>query len=127
VNGAEDPLSGQVALLEEARALGTLLQQGWKPRRTIIYCAWDGEEEGLLGSTEWAEQHADELQQHAAVYINSDGNGRGYLGLPPVSVAICISPVVTSRADAPYRSVRVLGSPDMKAASAFGHQLCAIE
>ena len=81
VNGAEDPLSGQVALLEEARALGTLLQQGWKPRRTIIYCAWDGEEEGLLGSTEWAEQHADELQQHAAVYINSDGNGRGYLGV----------------------------------------------
>ncbi|HEV2232251.1 MAG TPA: M28 family metallopeptidase [Terriglobia bacterium] len=79
VNGAEDPVSGQAALLEEARALGTLLKQGWKPRRTIIYCAWDGEEEGLLGSTEWAEQHADELQQHAAVYINTDGNGRGYL------------------------------------------------
>ena len=81
VNGAEDPLSGQAALLEEARSLGTLLKQGWKPKRTIIYCAWDGEEEGLLGSTEWVEQHADELQQHAAVYINSDGNGRGYLGM----------------------------------------------
>lgn len=79
VNGAEDPTSGQVALMEEARALATLLKQGWKPKRTIIYCAWDGEEEGLIGSTEWAEQHADDLEQHAAVYINSDANGRGYL------------------------------------------------
>lgn len=79
VNGAEDPISGQVALLEEARALGELLRQGWKPKRTIIYCAWDGEEPMLLGSTEWAEYHGDELKQHAAVYINSDGNGRGYL------------------------------------------------
>jgi len=79
VNGAEDPISGQIALLEEARALGELLKQGWKPKRTIIYCAWDGEEPMLLGSTEWAEFHADELKQHAAIYINSDGNGRGYL------------------------------------------------
>lgn len=81
VNGAEDPISGQVALLEEARALGELLKQGWKPKRTIIYCAWDGEEPMLLGSTEWAEYHADELKQHAAIYINSDGTGRGYLGV----------------------------------------------
>jgi N-acetylated-alpha-linked acidic dipeptidase len=81
VNGAEDPISGQMALLEEARAFGELLKQGWKPRRTIIYCAWDGEEPMLLGSTEWAEAHADELRQHAAVYINTDGNGRGYLGM----------------------------------------------
>jgi N-acetylated-alpha-linked acidic dipeptidase len=79
VNGAEDPVSGQAPLLEEARALGELLKQGWKPKRTIIYCAWDGEEPGLLGSTEWAEEHAQELQEHAAVYINSDSNGRGYL------------------------------------------------
>ena len=79
VNGAEDPISGQVSLLEEARALGELLKQGWKPKRTIIYCAWDGEEPMLLGSTEWAEFHADELRQHAAIYINSDGNGRGFL------------------------------------------------
>jgi N-acetylated-alpha-linked acidic dipeptidase len=79
VNGAEDPTSGQVALLEEARGLAELQRQGWKPKRTIIYCAWDGEEEGLLGSTEWAETHADELHQKAAVYINSDSNGRGYL------------------------------------------------
>lgn len=81
VNGAEDPVSGQVALLEEARALGALLQQGWKPRRTIIYAAWDGEEPGLLGSTEWVEAHAAELRRHATVYINTDGNGRGYLDM----------------------------------------------
>ncbi|HEU5334336.1 MAG TPA: M28 family metallopeptidase [Terriglobales bacterium] len=78
VNGAEDPISGQVAELEEARALGDLLKEGWKPKRTIIYAAWDGEEPGLLGSTEWAEEHADELRQHAVAYINSDSNGRGF-------------------------------------------------
>ncbi|HKN35023.1 MAG TPA: M28 family metallopeptidase [Terriglobales bacterium] len=79
VNGAEDPIAGAVTLLEEARALGELQKQGWKPKRTIIYCLWDGEEPGLLGSTEWAETHADELRRHNAVYINTDGNGRGYL------------------------------------------------
>src|SRR5215470_12307925 len=77
VNGAEDPVSGTSPLLEEARALGLLLKQGWKPRRTIIYAAWDGEEPMLLGSTEWVEAHAEELRQHAAVYINTDGNDRG--------------------------------------------------
>jgi len=81
VNGAEDPISGQSAMLEEARSLGELVKQGWKPKRTLIFCAWDGEEEGLLGSTEWAETHAEELDKHAVAYINSDGNGRGYLGL----------------------------------------------
>src|SRR5277367_2955204 len=81
VNGAEDPISGQVAMLEEARALGELVKQGWRPKRTIIYCAWDGEEEGLLGSTEWAEAHDKELKQNAVMYFNSDGNGRGYLGM----------------------------------------------
>jgi N-acetylated-alpha-linked acidic dipeptidase len=81
VNGAEDPISGQVALFEEARALGTLLKEGWRPRRTIIYAAWDGEEPGLLGSTEWVEAHADELERHAAVYLNTDSNGRGFLGM----------------------------------------------
>jgi N-acetylated-alpha-linked acidic dipeptidase len=79
VNGAEDPVSAMVDEMEEARALGELLKQGWRPKRTVIYCAWDGEEPGLLGSTEWAEAHAEELRQHAAVYINSDSNGRGYL------------------------------------------------
>jgi N-acetylated-alpha-linked acidic dipeptidase len=79
VNGADDPVSGQVVLLEEARALGELAKQGWKPKRTIIYASWDGEEPMLLGSTEWVEEHAEELRQHAAVYINSDGNERGFL------------------------------------------------
>jgi N-acetylated-alpha-linked acidic dipeptidase len=81
VNGAEDPISGMVAELEEARGLGELLKAGWKPKRTIIYCAWDGEEPGLLGSTEFAEAHYDELRQHAVAYINSDSNGRGFLGI----------------------------------------------
>ena len=81
VNGAEDPTSGMVAVLEEARALGQLLKSGWKPKRTIILCAWDGEEPGLLGSTEWAEAHYDELRAHGVAYINSDSNGRGYLGI----------------------------------------------
>jgi N-acetylated-alpha-linked acidic dipeptidase len=79
VNGAEDPVSGMAAVLEEARALGELRKQGWSPKRTIIYCAWDGEEPALLGSTEWAEAHAGELQQHAVAYVNSDSNGRGFL------------------------------------------------
>jgi N-acetylated-alpha-linked acidic dipeptidase len=79
VNGAEDPVSGTGPAMEEARGLAELLKQGWKPKRTIIYCFWDGEEPGLLGSTEWVETHAEELLKHAAVYINSDGNGRGFL------------------------------------------------
>jgi N-acetylated-alpha-linked acidic dipeptidase len=79
VNGADDPVSGLVVELEEARALGDLMKQGWKPKRTIIYCAWDGEEPGLLGSTEWVEEHEAELKQHAVVYINSDSSSRGYI------------------------------------------------
>jgi N-acetylated-alpha-linked acidic dipeptidase len=79
VNGASDPISGLVAELEEARSIGALVKTGWKPRRTIIYCAWDGEEPSLIGSTEWVEQRIPELQQKAVAYINSDGNGRGFL------------------------------------------------
>jgi N-acetylated-alpha-linked acidic dipeptidase len=81
VNGAEDPTSGMVAMLAEARAVGTLAQAGWRPKRTIVYAAWDGEEPGLLGSTEWVETHADALRKKAVAYINSDGNGRGFLGI----------------------------------------------
>ena len=79
VNGAEDPISGQSALLEEARMLGELHRQGWVPKRTIIYCAWDGEEPGLLGSVEWVETHVDELKKHAIAYINSDSSDRGFI------------------------------------------------
>ncbi|HEY2356599.1 MAG TPA: transferrin receptor-like dimerization domain-containing protein [Phenylobacterium sp.] len=78
VMGASDPLSGQIALLAEAKAFGALMKSGWKPKRTIVYTSWDGEEPMLLGSTEWAETHADELKAKALVYINSDGNGRGF-------------------------------------------------
>jgi len=78
VNGAADPISGMVTVLEEGRMLGELHKHGWTPKRTIILCAWDGEEPGLLGSTEWVETHGDELQKHAVAYINSDSNGRGF-------------------------------------------------
>src|SRR5580692_632030 len=81
VFGATDPLAGQVALMAEAKAIGKLFKEGWRPRRTLIYASWDGEEPGLLGSTEWAEQHADELKAKAALYVNSDTNGRGYVGV----------------------------------------------
>ncbi len=79
VFGAGDPLTGQVALMSEAKALGALARTGWRPDRTIVYASWDGEEPGLLGSTEWVEAHADELARKAVVYINTDGNGRGFL------------------------------------------------
>lgn len=80
VFGAWDPLAGNVALLAEAKAIGALVRQGWHPQRTLVYASWDGEEPGLLGSTEWAETHAKELQQKAVLYVNSDTNGRGFLG-----------------------------------------------
>jgi N-acetylated-alpha-linked acidic dipeptidase len=79
VNGAEDPVSGMAPMLEEARMLGELHRRGWTPRRSLIYCAWDGEEPGLLGSVEWVEAHLAELRQHAVAYINSDSNERGFL------------------------------------------------
>ena len=77
--GAGDPLSGMVAVMEEARVIGELAKSGWRPARTLMFLAWDGEEPALLGSTEWAELHAEELQRHAVAYINSDGTGRGFL------------------------------------------------
>jgi len=80
VNGASDPISGQASLLEEAKAIGQLVKSGYKPKRTLVYCAWDGEEQSLLGSTEWVEDHQKELSQKAVTYINTDGNGRGFFG-----------------------------------------------
>jgi N-acetylated-alpha-linked acidic dipeptidase len=81
VFGATDPLSGQIALMAEAKAIGALVKSGWRPRRTLVYASWDGEEPGLLGSTEWAETHALELQKKAVLYLNSDSNSRGFLGV----------------------------------------------
>ncbi|GAC1367256.1 MAG: transferrin receptor-like dimerization domain-containing protein [Hymenobacter sp.] len=79
VNGASDPLSGMVAELEEARALSELVKTGWRPKRTLMFCAWDGEEPGLLGSTEWAETNAKAIQQHVVAYLNTDNSDRGFL------------------------------------------------
>jgi N-acetylated-alpha-linked acidic dipeptidase len=81
VNGADDPVSGLVTMLAEAKAVSALAATGWRPRRTIVYAAWDGEEPGLLGSTEWVEAHADELAGKAVAYVNTDSNGRGFLGM----------------------------------------------
>jgi N-acetylated-alpha-linked acidic dipeptidase len=81
VNGAADPIGGQASLLEEAKAIGQLVKAGFKPKRTLVYCAWDGEEPSLLGSTEWAEDHQKELAKKAVAYINTDGGGKGFLGV----------------------------------------------
>src|SRR5712691_4664778 len=108
VNGANDPISGQVAMLEEARAIGELAKAGSRPRRTIIYCAWDGEEEGLLGSTEWAEEHGDELRQHGVVYINSDSNSRGFLDIGGSHTLERLTTQVARDVRDPERNVSVL-------------------
>ncbi len=79
VNGANDPMSGNVAMLGEAKAIGVLVSQGWRPKRTLVYLSWDAEEPMLLGSTEWAETHAAELKEKGLIYINTDGNSRGFL------------------------------------------------
>lgn len=81
VFGAADPISGMVSLMEEARAIAELTKTGWRPKRTLVYAGWDAEEPGLLGSTEWVEYHRDVLQDKLAIYINTDGNGRGFLGM----------------------------------------------
>ncbi len=81
VNGAADPVSGAVALMGEARAIGELAKAGFRPKRTLVYALWDGEEQGLLGSVEWAEHHAAELQAKAVAYVNTDSNSRGALGM----------------------------------------------
>ena len=80
VMGASDPLSGHIAMMGEAKAIGELAKSGWKPKRTLVYLSWDAEEPGLIGSTEWAETHADELKKKGVIYVNTDGNGRGFLG-----------------------------------------------
>ncbi|MGD2114308.1 MAG: transferrin receptor-like dimerization domain-containing protein [Acidobacteriota bacterium] len=80
VNGAADPVSGMVTVLEEARVVAELARAGHPPKRTLVYAGWGAEEEGLIGSTEWAETHADALREKAVAYINTDGYGRGFFG-----------------------------------------------
>jgi N-acetylated-alpha-linked acidic dipeptidase len=114
VNGAEDPISGLVAMLEEARAYGALLAKGWRPKRTIVLCAWDGEEEGLFGSTEWVEAHAAELSAKGVAYINTDGNGRGFLN---VGGSHALEPVVVGAAaevEDPEKTMSVLTRARLK-------------
>jgi N-acetylated-alpha-linked acidic dipeptidase len=108
VNGAEDPVSGLVALMEEARAVSELAKSGWRPRRTIVYAAWDAEEPGLIGSTEWVEAHQQELLDKAVVYINSDGNGRGFLSASGSHVLETVVNSVASRVVDPQKGVSVL-------------------
>jgi N-acetylated-alpha-linked acidic dipeptidase len=115
VNGAEDPVSGLVALLEEARSLGALVERGWRPKRTIVFCAWDGEEEGLLGSTEWAETHAAELSVKAVAYINTDGNGRGFLNAGGSHSLEAVVTGSASEVEDPEKKISVLARARLKA------------
>jgi N-acetylated-alpha-linked acidic dipeptidase len=119
VNGANDPVSGMVGTLEEARALGVLVKGGWRPKRTIIYAGWDGEEPGLLGSTEWVETHAGDLGEHAVVYINSDSNSRGFLTIGGSSTLEVLANQVARDVTDPQKGVSV--AERMRAAAAvFG-------
>jgi N-acetylated-alpha-linked acidic dipeptidase len=108
VHGARDPISGMVALMEEARGVAELVKSGWRPRRTIVYAAWDAEEPGLLGSTEWVETHIADLREHAAVYINSDSNSRGFLDVAGSHTLERLVTEVARDVDDPQRGVSVL-------------------
>jgi N-acetylated-alpha-linked acidic dipeptidase len=133
VNGASDPVSALVALLGEAKAVGALARKGWRPKRTILYAAWDGEEPGLLGSVEWAETHAAELSDHLAAYVNSDGNARGFAWTSGVaSLTTLVNQVYRDVTD-PEKNVSVAarlnasalldGSPDEQRAAGAGKPL----
>jgi N-acetylated-alpha-linked acidic dipeptidase len=118
--GADDPISGIAAMLEEARAIGALAKSGWRPKRTIVYAAWDGEEQGLLGSTEWAEHHGRELQQKAVVYINSDSNGRGFLGAGGTHSLERLVTQVASEVVDPQKKISVLDRAKARRIAAGG-------
>jgi N-acetylated-alpha-linked acidic dipeptidase len=108
VHGARDPISGMVSLMEEARAIGELAKGGWKPRRTLVFAAWDAEEQGLLGSTEWVEHHIADLKEHAIIYINSDSNGRGFLDAGGSHTLAKFVTEVARDVEDPQRKVSVL-------------------
>jgi N-acetylated-alpha-linked acidic dipeptidase len=107
VNGATDPISGMVAVLEEARGISELAKAGYKPKRTIVFAGWDGEEQGLLGSTEWVEMHQDELRQKAVVYINSDSNSRGFFSAGGSQTLEKFLNQVTRDVEDPYKKISV--------------------
>ena len=107
VHGANDPLSGLVTLMEEARIVGELAKNGHRPKRTMIYCAWDGEEPGLIGSTEWVETHAKELEQKAVAYVNTDGTGAGFLDAGGSPTLEKFFSEITNVVDDPVKKVSV--------------------
>lgn len=107
VIGARDPMSGMVPMLEQARGYAELAKSGWRPKRTIIFCAWDGEEPGLLGSTEWAEHHAKELREHAVAYINTDGTSSGFLTISGSHALETLAADVATRVMDPMTDVSV--------------------
>jgi N-acetylated-alpha-linked acidic dipeptidase len=108
VNGATDPISGMVAVMEEARAISELAKTGWKPKRTIIFCAWDGEEQGLLGSVEWVEAHRDELRKNGIAYINSDSNSRGFFAAQGSQTLEKFINQIARDVEDPFKKVSVL-------------------
>jgi N-acetylated-alpha-linked acidic dipeptidase len=108
VHGALDPISGMVALMEEARAIGELAKSGWRPRRTLVFAAWDAEEQGLLGSTEWVETHLAELKEKAVMYINTDAYGRGFLDVGGSHTLERFVTEVARDVEDPQRKVSVL-------------------
>jgi N-acetylated-alpha-linked acidic dipeptidase len=79
VFGASDSVSGHVSMMSVARAMGDMVKKGWKPRRSVLFVSWDGEEPGLLGSTEWVEDLTSELKAKAAVYVNRDAGAGGLI------------------------------------------------
>jgi N-acetylated-alpha-linked acidic dipeptidase len=108
VNGATDPISGMVALMEEARAISELAKTGWQPKRTLIFCAWDAEEQGLLGSIEWVEAHRAELLKKTVAYINSDSNSRGFLSVQGSQTLEKFINQIARDVEDPFKKVSVL-------------------
>ena len=107
-HGAADPISGLVAMLAEAKSVAALANAGQRPARTVVYAAWDSEEQGLIGSTEWVEHHAADLDRHVVAYINTDGTGDSALGGPSGLVGSNATSKSPSSISALIRSVSVL-------------------
>lgn len=104
-HGASDPISGMVVTLAEAKAVAAAASAGNPPKRTIIYAAWDGEEPGLIGSTEWAEDNAEALRKNAVAYINTDGSGRGFIGVGGSHVLEPFFNQIMSEVDDPFLNI----------------------